>query len=81
MDIVYVAMFTVGMSQIIKQLLEVRDKRMKAFMTLTVGIVGGLVLNFMPDWVFKMFLGLSLGTIIYDLIIKIFEKVFKGLEK
>lgn len=79
--IVQVAAFTVGITQMLKGLFNVKNAKLKILLTILVGIVGGLLLQFLPAWVFTTMLGISIGVIFYDTILKLIEKIFTGPER
>ena len=79
--IVQVAVFMVGITQMLKQLLSVKNARLKILLTIAVGIGGGLLLHYLPAWVFTTLLGVSVGVVFYDYILKGLEKVFRGMDQ
>lgn len=75
------AVFMVGITQLLKQFFEVKNKQLKILMTILVGIAGGALLHFLPTWIFTSMLGISVGVIFYDNVLKILEKLVKGMEQ
>lgn len=74
-----VALFMVGFTQLLKQFFEPKDKKVKILITIAVGIIGGIIKHFVPDWVFQMLLSVSFGVVFYDYFLKYIEKVLDGL--
>ena len=79
--IIQVAVFMVGITQVLKNFFEVRSRKLKILLTILVGAAGGALLHFLPTWVFTTLLGIAVGVIFYDNVLKILEKVVKGLEQ
>mgnify|MGYP006916077166 CR=1 FL=1 len=79
--IVQISIFMVGLTQLAKQFLEIKRRRLKIAVTVAVGLAGGLLLHYLPPWIFTMLLGISTGVIFYDYILKILEKFFRGAEQ
>ena len=73
--IIEIAMFMVGITQVLKNFFEPENKKVKIIITMAVGAVGGVLLHFLPTWVFVTFLGLSVGVVFYDYILKYMEKL------
>lgn len=80
-DITSVAIMTVGLTQVFKQLLNVDHKILKILLTVLVGFAGGILLHFAPVWVSVTVLGISVAVIFYDNILKLLEKISKGMEQ
>lgn len=80
-SIMQIAMFMVGITQTLKQFFEIKNKKVKILVTLGVGIVGGVLLQFVPAWIFTTLLGISIGVVFYDYILKSIEKFFTGAER
>lgn len=73
--IVQIAMFMVGITQLLKQFFEPENKKFKIVITIAVGAVGGILLHFLPTWIFVTLLGISVGVVFYDYILKYMEKI------
>ena len=80
-SIMQIAMFMVGITQTLKQFFEIKNKKVKILVTLGVGIVGGVLLQFVPAWIFTTLLGMSIGVVFYDYVLKSIEKFFTGAER
>ena len=65
----------------LKQFFEVKHKKLKILLTILVGIAGGALLHFLPTWIFTSLLGIAVGVIFYDNVLKILEKLVKGMEQ
>lgn len=79
--IIQVAVFCVGITQMVKQLLCIEYKVVKILLTVLVGFAGGVLLQFAPAWVFTTLLGVSVAVVFYDNVLKILEKISRGLEQ
>ena len=79
--IIQVAVFCVGITQMVKQLLSIEHKVVKILLTVLVGFAGGVLLQFAPAWVFTTMLGVSVAVVFYDNVLKILEKLSRGLEQ
>ena len=79
--IMQIAVFMVGITQLLKQFFEVKHKKLKILLTILVGIAGGVLLHFLPTWIFTSLLGIAVGVIFYDNVLKILEKLVKGMEQ
>ena len=79
--IIQVAVFCVGITQMVKQLLCIEHKVVKILLTVLVGFAGGVLLQFAPAWVFTTLLGVSVAVVFYDNVLKILEKISRGLEQ
>lgn len=79
--IMQIACFTVGVTQMLKQLFSTESRVFKVLLTIFVGIAGGLLLQFLPPWVFLTLLGVSVGVVFYDYVLKLLERVLKGSEQ
>lgn len=80
-DVTSVAIMTVGLTQVFKQLLCVEHRVVKILLTILVGFVGGVLLHFAPVWVSVTVLGVSVAVVFYDNVLKILEKISRGLEQ
>lgn len=79
--ILKIAVFTVGVTSMLKQLLDVKNAKLKIFVTALVGVAGGILLFFLPEKVFLTIIGVSVAVVFYDSILKLMEKMLKGLER
>ena len=79
--IIQIAVFMVGITQLLKQFFEVKHRKLKILLTILVGIAGGVLLHFLPTWIFTTLLGVSVGVIFYDNVLKLLEKLVKGMEQ
>ena len=79
--IVQLALFMVGITQMLKGLFSVRSAKVKILLTIAVGIAGGVLLQFLPTWIFTTLLGVSVGVIFYDNVLKLLEKLVRGMEQ
>lgn len=79
--IIKIAVFTVGVTSMLKQLLEVKNAKLKILATVIVGALGGVLLCFLPEKVFLTVVGVSVAVVFYDSILKLMEKMLKGLER
>ena len=79
--IMQIAVFMVGFTQLLKQFFEIKHKKLKIVLTIAVGLAGGIIIHFAPSWVFTTLLGVSVGVVFYDWILKSLEKVFKKEEQ
>ena len=68
--IIKVAVFTVGVTSMVKQLLSVQNAKLKILLTVIVGAVGGALLMLLPQEVFLTVLGVSMGVVFYDSVLK-----------
>ena len=71
----------VGITQMLKGLFSVRNAKLKILLTIAVGVTGGMLLHFLPTWVFTTLLGISVGVVFYDSVLKLLEKIIRGLEQ
>ena len=65
----------------LKGLFSVRSAKVKILLTIAVGIAGGVLLQFLPTWIFTTLLGVSVGVIFYDNVLKLLEKLVRGMEQ
>lgn len=73
--ITQIAVFMVGITQILKQFFEPQSKKLKIIITIAVGAAGGILQHYLPSWVFITLLGISVGVVFYDYILKYMEKI------
>ena len=71
-----IAVFMVGITELVKQFFEIKEKKLKIIITMITGIVGSLLLYFLPPYIFTSIIGISSGVIFYDYILKKLEKMF-----
>lgn len=76
--IIQVALFMVGITQLLKQFFEVKNRKLKIVIAIIVGAVGGILLVYVPAWIFNTILGISVGVVFYDYILKWLEKWLSG---
>ena len=76
-----IAIFMVGITQMLKNFFDVKHRKLKILLTILVGVAGGALLHYLPTWVFTTLLGIAVGVIFYDNVLKILEKVVRGLEQ
>ena len=79
--IIQIAVFIVGITQLLKQLFDVKHRKFKVLLTILVGIAGGLLLHFLPTWIFTSLLGIAVGVVFYDSVLKILEKLVRGFDQ
>ena len=79
--VIKVAVFTVGVTSMVKQLLEIKHAKLKILLTVVVGALGGALLMFLPQEVFLTVLGVSMGVVFYDSVLKLMEGVLKGAQR
>ena len=79
--VIKVAVFTVGVTSMVKQLLSVQNAKLKILLTVIVGAVGGALLMLLPQEVFLTVLGVSMGVVFYDSVLKLMEGVLKGAQR
>lgn len=76
-----IAIFMVGITQMLKNFFDVKHRKLKILLTIFVGLAGGILLHYLPTWIFMTLLGIAVGVIFYDTILKILEKLIRGLEQ
>lgn len=79
--IIQIAVFMVGITQLLKQFFDVKHRNLKILLTILVGMAGGILLHFLPTWFFTSLLGIAVGVIFYDNVLKILEKLVKGFDQ
>lgn len=84
--IIQTAVFMVGITQLLKQFFEPKSRKVKIVITIIVGAIGGVLLQFVSAWIFTTLLGISVGIVFYDYILKFIEKQLElhsnaGVEK
>lgn len=78
--IIKVATATVGVTQLLKNLLPIKKGWLWTILTILVGIAITVVQYLCPSAVLDGCIAISGATIFYDTIYKSFEKIFKGKE-
>lgn len=73
--IINVALFMVGITQLLKNFFNVKNVKLKILVTVLVGTAGSVLLCFAPAWVFNGLLGISVGVVFYDYFLKMLEKI------
>lgn len=81
LNVTYVAMFLVGITQMAKRALNIKNAKLKILLTLLVGTAGGALLHFGLYWIFITLTGISVGVVFYDSVLKLFEKLLSGMER
>ncbi len=79
--IIQIAVFMVGITQMLKQVFSVGNAKLKILLTVLVGALGGVLLQYLPTWIFTTLLGISVGVVFYDYVLKGLEKLFRGLDQ
>jgi hypothetical protein len=79
--IIQIAVFMVGITQMLKKFFDVKNRKLKILLTILVGVAGGALLHYLPTWVFTTLLGIAVGVIFYDNVLKLLEKLVQGLEQ
>lgn len=79
--IVKVAVATVGVTQLLKNLIPVKKGWMWTIITVIVGIGISAAQYLCPAWVVDTIIAVSGATIFYDTIYQTFEKIFKRGDK
>lgn len=73
-------MATVGVTEIIKNLIQKGGKRIWTLVTIVVGVGMSFIAFYLPEKALYSIVGVSGATIFYDTIYKSFEKLFKKNE-
>jgi hypothetical protein len=79
MKVAEIALATVGMTEVIKNLVQKGGKRVWTLATLGVGAVMVAVAEFLPDTVLHGIVAVSGAVVFYDTIFKAFKKIFVRL--
>lgn len=79
--LILVALSTVGVTEILKNLIQKGGKRIWTLATIVVGAVMTVVALFLPKEVLYGVIAVSGATIFYDTVYKSFQKVFENLSK
>lgn len=74
-----IAVSTVGVTEVIKNLIQKGGKRIWTLATIIVGALMTLVASFLPESVMYGTVAVSGATIFYDTIFKAFQKLFESL--
>ena len=73
--IINVALFMVGITQLLKNFFSIKNVKLKILVTVLVGAAGSALLFFAPAWLFNGLLGISVGVVFYDYFLKMLEKI------
>ena len=73
--IINVALFMVGITQLLKNFFSIKNVKLKILITVLVGAAGSALLFFAPAWLFNGLLGISVGVVFYDYFLKMLEKI------
>lgn len=76
-----VALATVGVTEVIKNLIQKGGKRTWTLATIGVGVVMVLVAFYLPEKILYGIVGVSGATVFYDTIFKMFAKLFETLSE
>ena len=74
-----VALSTVGVTEVIKNLIQKGGKRTWTLATIVVGVGMVLAASFLPEKVMYGIIGVSGATVFYDTIYKAFSKIFESI--
>ena len=69
-----------GVTEIIKNLIQKGGKRVWTLVTLAVGVGMSFIAFYLPDKVLYGIIGVSGATVFYDTIFKTFQKIFEKKE-
>lgn len=78
-DLVLVALATVGVTEIIKNLIQKGGRRIWTAVTMVVGSVIVIAAVFLPEQVLYGIVGVSGATVFYDTIYKSFSRMFRNM--
>ena len=78
-EISYIVLATVGMTEVIKNLVQKGGKRTWTIVTLIVGAIMVLVDTFCPEKILIGVIAVSGATIFYDTVFKAFQKAFERI--
>jgi|GEM_PF-3847304 hypothetical protein len=81
LNAMYVAIFMVGITQMVKTFLNIKNVKLKAAITLLVGLAGGALLYFKLYWIFITLSGISIGVVFYDSVLKLIENLIAGIKR
>ena len=73
-----IALSTVGVTEIIKNLVQKGGKRIWTLATIVVGIGMTFVAFFLPETVMYGIIGVSGATVFYDTVFKTFQNIFES---
>lgn len=73
-------MSTVGVTEILKNLIQKGGKRLWTLITLVVGVVMTVIAFYLPEKIMYGIIGVSGATVFYDTIFKTFQKIFEKKE-
>lgn len=74
-------MATVGVTEILKNLIQKGGKRVWTLITVVVGVVMTVVAFYLPEKIMYGIIGVSGATVFYDTIFKTFQKLFEKDKK
>lgn len=72
------ALATVGVTELIKNLVQKGGKRVWTLATIAVGVCMSLVAFYLPEKILYGIIGVSGATVFYDTIFKTFKKLFEN---
>ena len=73
-------MSTVGVTEILKNLIQKGGKRLWTLITLVVGVLMTVAAFYLPEKIMYGIIGVSGATVFYDTIFKRFQKIFEKKE-
>lgn len=73
-------MSTVGVTEILKNLIQKGGKRIWTLITLVVGVLMTVAAFYLPEKIMYGIIGVSGATVFYDTIFKRFQKIFEKKE-
>ena len=76
-NVAQIMVFVVGITQLLKLFFEPKGKRVKIVIAIFVGLAGGFIKQYVDVWLFETLLGLSLGVVFYDYVLKKLENSIK----
>ena len=77
--LILIALSTVGVTEILKNLIQKGGKRTWTLITIAVGSLMSVIAFYLPEQVLVGIIGVSGATIFYDTIFKAFKKFFENL--
>lgn len=72
------AVATVGVVQLLKNLIPLKKGKVWSLITIVVGCGIAAIQRFLPVWAMDTIITVSGATLFYDTIYQTFEKIFKG---
>lgn len=76
-----IAVFTVGVTQVLKLVFSDAGTKVKVLITVLVGAAGGAMLVLLPQEVFLTATGIALAVAFYDSLLSYIRKKIEGLER